>query len=105
MRPLLALVLLALAAPSLLSTEGAGAETSSWVGRGEAGANVPHKRSPARPQPKALDTAPGTPRQSKTEPTTAVPTYRPPVAAALRGQGDPVPNLPPPPVTGDNTST
>jgi uncharacterized protein len=105
MRPLLTLALLALAAPSLLSTEGAGAETSSWVGRGEAGADVKHKRSPARPQPKALDTAPGTPRQSRTEPTTAVPIYRPPVAASLRGQGDPVPKIPPAPVSGDNTST
>ena len=105
MRPLLTLALLALAAPSLLSTEGADAETSSWVGRGEAGADVPHKRSPPRPRPKALDTAPGTLRQSKAEPTTAMPIHRPPVAATLRGQADPVPNIPPPPVIGDNTST
>jgi uncharacterized protein len=104
MRPSLTVALFVLAS-SLLPTEGAGAETSSWVGRGEAGADAPHKRAPAQPRPKALDTAPGTQRQSRAEPTTVVPTYRPPVAATLRGQADPVPNTPPPPVTGDNTST
>jgi uncharacterized protein len=107
MRPwlTLALVGLALAVPSLLSREGADAETSSWVGRGGAGADASRKRPPVRSRPKPLDTAPGTPRQSRSEPTSPAPTYRPPVAATLRGQADPVPNIPPPPVTGDNTST
>jgi uncharacterized protein len=99
MRRTLALAIAVLAAAPIVCPLPGRAETSSWFGHGDTGAN--ELKSPARPAAKAPTAPPA--QRAKAEPTLVLPIYHPRLAAIDRPGA--LPKLPPPAVDGENTSS
>jgi TPR repeat protein len=105
MRPFLTLATAAITVAVAIAA--ARAETSSWIGHGDATGGEVHKKSPARPGgAKALKVAPA--ERAKTEPgakpAVALPIFHPKPTATAQ-EPNALPKIPPAVVAGENTST